>query len=209
MPDTPSQTSIVNDALGRLGSRIRLTSIATDTTKIGQAANAAWGPALRLLLAAHPWNFAIRRRELNDTETPAFGYDYAYTLPADNLKWLPPSREDGCDYFVGVQEGNAILTDTAAPLPCRYVSREWAEDMTRWPPHFAEAMTCEMMKRLAEPVTQSESAFDTAAEEAKAALKAAKRADGLSTGNRSRARVTTGSNWLSARLRPYNGEGER
>lgn len=203
MPAAPSQTGIVNDAAARCGSTERIQSIDGGST-LAKAAKAVWDGVVRSTLADHPWNFALRRVQLNAGPTPAFGFDFSYALPADCLRWLPPAREDGCNYFVGVLEDDAILTDAEAPLPVRYISSEPLDDWSHWPAPFVEAVTKAMAEALAEPLTASQSVGDRATEKAQAALKKAKRRDGLESGNRSASQVTAKSNWLQARFRPYN-----
>lgn len=201
----PNQPGIVNDALAELGSTARITSI-DDKSGPAPDAKAVWDGMVRHLLADHPWNWAVKRTQLNAAaEKPGFGYLRAFTLPADCLRWLPPSREDGDAHFEGVEEGGQILTDAAAPLPVRYISSTKALDIASWPPFFVEAVMLDLAARLAEPITQDESIKDRMLERAMRALKKAKRRDGQSSGNRTRNRVSQGSDWLAARDAPYYG----
>ncbi|WP_225205087.1 hypothetical protein [Novosphingobium huizhouense] len=201
---TPSQTDIVNGALEDLGSRTRINAI-DDTGRIAASARTHWASVVRELLPKHTWNFAIRRQNLPLQEALAegAGWLYAYGLPGDCARWLPPSHEDGDRFFDGEEEGGRILTDREAPLPVRFISYELGSDTSKWPAHFAAAVRAELAARMADTVTQSETVVDRTRKLAQAALAAAKRADGLSTGRTSRRQVTVKSDWLGARERPY------
>jgi hypothetical protein len=196
---TPTQTGIVNAALVELGSTTRVQSIASHPD-----ASAVWDSMIRLLVASHPWNFALARAQLNESPgVPTSQYARAFALPADCLRWLPGTPEDDI-YFIAVQEGDDLLTDAIAPLPVRYISAVKAYDVSRWPPHFVRAVECELAARIANAQTQSKSIQDKAEERAYGALKAAKRADGLaSNGGQQRTASTAKSSWLQARATPY------
>lgn len=200
----PTQTSIVNAALAELGSTQRIQSI-DDDTNVARDAKAVWDSTVRELLAEHPWNWAIGRTTLNAAaEAPDFGYTYGYTLPADNLRWLPSSREDGDAHFEGVEEGGLLLSDAEAPLQVRYISETRGARVALWPPKFVRAMQLAIAAKLAEPLTQDESIKSDFEDKAEKALRKAKRADGLASNNRARTRITAGSDWLRARDLRYN-----
>jgi hypothetical protein len=188
-----SQTRIVNRALTMLGSAQRISSI-SDPSGPAVTALALFDDARDATLVDHPWNFAIRRASLAaDAKPPEFGWDYAFTLPSDCLRWLPPSR-DGGHWFRGEQEGNALLADTPGPLPIRYIAR--IEDVAAWSAGFTEALAWKLATEMEEAITGQRSnapggGYDMA-------LRKAKRADGLTTGDRSRNMVTT-SNWVRTR----------
>lgn len=203
MAATPTQAGIVNQALAMLGSTARIQSI-DDDKPVARHAKAAWDLQVRELLADHPWNFALARVLLNAAgEVPAFGYDRQFALPADCLRWLPPSVDEA-EWFDAVQEGDALLTNEAAPLPVRYISLAQGEQVARWPAHFAMAMAARMALALAEPVTQSESVDGKAEERANAAIRRAKRIDALASGAKQRLSVSRRSRWLQAARQPFN-----
>lgn len=202
MGATPTQTGIVNRAAALLGSTARISSI-TQVAPLAQHALAHWDEVLRELLAEHPWNFAIKRTEISAAaEAPPFGYDNRFALPADCIRWLPPSQEEA-DWFEAVEEGNHLLTNAEAPLPVRYISSDLGYDLVRWPPHFATAMAYALAEMLAEPVTQSETLKSDMRDDAAVKLRLAKRRDGQASGNIRRSVVTAKSDWLSARVTPY------
>lgn len=193
MTTQASQTRIVNRALTLLGSAQRISNI-TDPSGPAVTALALFDDARDATLTEHPWNFAIRRASLAaDVDAPEFGYAYAFTLPADYLRWLPWSRDDKA-YARAEQEGNVLLADSVGPLNIRYIAR--IEDVAMWSPGFTEALAWKLATEMEEAITGSRTngpgnGYDTA-------LRKAKRSDGLATGDRSR-NLSTTSNWIAAR----------
>jgi hypothetical protein len=203
MPATPSQTAIANAAAALLGSTQRINAVSQSDVPLARHVRDVWDSMICAMLADHPWNFALERALLNASATaPLFGYDRAFSLPPQCLRWLPPSREDA-DWFEAVEEGGLLLTNAEAPLPVRFVSVTAAESVERWPAFFVTAVEYELAARVAEPLTQSSSVAKDMMDMAAAKLRLAKRRDGQASGNRRRTQITTGSDWLSARHRPY------
>lgn len=206
-----SETGILHDALAELGSTERPISVDDGTSKTALRAKTLWPGILRELTALHPWNHAIRTRLLNEAgETPAFAYERQFALPEDCVRWLPPARSSR-EFFRGERQGNYILTDRAAPLPCRYIAL--IDDVTQWAPAFVQLFMLRLALSLCEGVTQSEGIKDSLYRRiyapAEGALAKAKRIDGLETGETRRANVVVQSDWLQARNRGSYGYGPR
>lgn len=197
-----SQTRIVNRTLILLGSVERLVSV-DDPVPLARQIKDLWHESRRTAIAAHPWNFALWRVQLNvAAEVPAFGYARKFLLPADNLRWLPPARDD-CDGFEGEEEGGFLLSDADAPLNVRYIRD--MPDVTKWPAHFATMMAYQLGLDLAESATQIQANVEDMQVKWDAAFAEARRVDGLASGTRSRGNVQYTSRWLSARRdRTYN-----
>lgn len=80
-----SDVQIVNKALVKIGAST-ITSL-TENSKAARSANAIYELTRDAALRDHPWNFAHKRVILaSDSEEPAFGWTYAYTMPADFLR---------------------------------------------------------------------------------------------------------------------------
>lgn len=205
MPAPPTQAGIVNAAAARLGSTERIVSLADDAGTLARHARVFWDELLRVLIAEHPWNFAVRRAVLNTAAaTPAFGFERGFALPADCARVLPPSTEErDADYWEGEVEGGVIHTDHEGPLSVRYISREKADQVGLWPPHFALAMTLMLAAAMAEPLTGSQSIAGSLQDQAEAALRKAKRRDALENGGRGKRAISATSDWLSAQRMPY------
>lgn len=206
MPKKLTQTAIVNQALSRLGSTERLTSL-DDSKTVAKHAAAHWDAVLRHIAGDHPWNFAIERAQLPEVgPAPKFGWQRAFALPNDCLRFLPP--RDGDDTFYHCEiEGGRILTDSEAPLPIRYISSAKLDDTSKWPPYFALAVELELASRMAEAVTGASGVQDDLGDKAWEALKVAKRRDGLEGGRAKRAGATARGSWTRA-TRGYRRESD-
>tara|TARA_B100001179_G_scaffold209104_1_gene174776 strand:+ start:2023 stop:2664 length:642 start_codon:yes stop_codon:yes gene_type:complete len=205
MPKQRTQTDIVNQALARLGSTQRVSSI-NETSEVAKDAATHWDAVLLYLTAEHPFNFAIERDILPETGTPQHGWKRSFDLPPDCLRFLPPRPADDV-YFECEVEGRAILTDSEAPLPIRYLSSSKIDDTTRWPPYFALAVEVELAARMAEAVTGSTSIATKMADMAFDKLKNAKRRDGLESGRAKRSGAYARGSWSGA-TRGYRRESD-
>ncbi len=137
MASTWTVTQIANLALTKLGPGSGyLSDLSSDTTIAGQALNRVYEMVRDELLETHPWNFAIKRVELaSDVDTPAWGYDYQYTLPADCLRFLSVEGTK-VDYQIEIDK---LLCDDEGPLNIRYISR--STDISKWSPTFCQALS--------------------------------------------------------------------
>lgn len=98
------ELDFANKVLGHIGEG---TIAAADTSATGYIECERYlDDVLDEIIGSHPWNKAMRRAMLIQTEpdTPLFGYDYAYTRPSDVLRiWKPKYW----DYEYRVEEGPA------------------------------------------------------------------------------------------------------
>ena len=72
-----------------------------------------------LLLYNHPWNFALKRADISAqlSTTPAFEFDYAYTVPVDCLRVLELYGSDA-DWVI---ESGLLLTNQAEDIHIKYI----------------------------------------------------------------------------------------
>ncbi|HEU02179.1 MAG TPA: hypothetical protein ENH89_17990 [Aurantimonas coralicida] len=106
------------------------------------------------LLRSRDWNFAVKRFKLAQvTETPVFGFDFAYQLPADWLKTLlvSPTTSDASAVRYAI-EAQTILSN-ASDIYLRYIAR--ITDPNLMDALFREALSWRIAIDLAQPVTQS------------------------------------------------------
>jgi len=206
MTSSVTQTDIVNAALAELGSTSRINSINDTQSNSARRALAIWDMTLRLMLAEHPWNFAIKRAKINALAAiPLSEYQRQFSLPTDMVRWLPPAQGDD-DYFEGEVEGEVMLSDAEAPLILRYIA--YVDDVSKWPASFVEAFKYKLAGSMAEGETSSQSIRDRMEDRFEMWLSRAKRRDGQATGKRrGNNRVTVRSDWLTARRSPYAGTG--
>lgn len=126
------------------------------------------------LLRQHDWNFARARASLAaDSGAPAFGWDWAYTQPADCLRIIPLTINgdpEGTPIPHEVEAGK-ILTDKEAPLLVRYIKRETNCDL--FAPEFIDALAARMAMRMAHYVTGKTGYQQIAANAYQEALKSA------------------------------------
>ena len=112
-----STVDICNGALNQLGATTILSL--TEDSKNARLCNSRYTQVRDGLFRTHPWNCLQKRVELAaDTTAPAWGFSYAYTLPADCLRLLKILDYDS-NYKV---EGRKILSNTSS-MKILYVSR--------------------------------------------------------------------------------------
>lgn len=126
------------------------------------------------MLRLHPWNFAITRVAIaKDVDTPAFGYAFQYTIPADNVRILEIDSEIPREAWE--VESGKILTDQDTSLSIRYVKRE--EDPNKYDSLFVIAFASRLALEAVERVTQSNTKKADIAKIYKDALNEAKGVD--------------------------------
>lgn len=203
MPVPPSQTRSCNSCLALLGESARIASI-NDGNPVARTLLAIWDEAVDEVLAAHPWNPALRRSDLPVSAdfVPEGGqYAKAFELPADCVRWLPwrPSHED---YFEGEEENGYILSNDDAPINIRYIGR--LTDLTRWKAGMLACLAAKLARKAARSITGSTTVMREMQALYEETLSEAKREDGTATGERARF-AQFQSNWLDARNRTSRG----
>ena len=112
-----STVDICNGALNQLGATTILSL--TEDSKNARLCNSRYTQVRDALFRTHPWNCLQTRLELAaSTTTPAWGFAYAYTLPANCLRLLRVLDYDS-NYKV---EGRKILSN-ASTMKILYISR--------------------------------------------------------------------------------------
>ena len=112
-----SVVDICNGALNQLGASTILSL--TEDSKNARLCNSRYTQVRDALFRTHPWNCLQTRLELAaSTDSPAWGFTYAYTLPADCLRLLRILDYDS-NYKV---EGRKILSD-ASTMKILYIAR--------------------------------------------------------------------------------------
>lgn len=175
----PSKIEIANRALTKLGAD-RILAL-SDTSKEATTLSSMFDTVLDAELRRHRWKFAIKRDSLNAlVAAPAWGYQYAYNLPADFLALVQVN-----DFYVrGLKqktlwsiESGQILTDFGAPLKVRYISR--VSNVTLLDPLFVEVLACKLAYEACESLTQSAQKRQLAGQEYEFAVKEAVRQDAI------------------------------
>ena len=129
-----SVVQICNMALLKFGD-VTIVSL-DDATREGRACKVFY-PLLRdQLVYAHPWNFAMARADISAqlTDTPAFGYDYAYTVPADCLRvW---ELYGSSEWEI---EADRLLTNQEEEIYIRYIKQ--VTETGRFSPAFERCLS--------------------------------------------------------------------
>jgi len=108
---------ICNGALNQLGATTILSL--TEDSKNARLCNSRFTQVRDAVFRSHPWNCLQKRVELAaDTTAPAWGFSFAYTLPADCLRLLRILDYDS-NYKV---EGRKILSNTSS-MKILYIGR--------------------------------------------------------------------------------------
>lgn len=184
-----SDVAIGNRALSKLG-EARVTSFG-DNSKAARALTACYDIVRDAELRRHNWHFAKSRAELAAlSSAPAFGYGYAYQLPADCLKVISVgdyqpgvdttggtrSLHDAADYAI---EGRTLLTDYGAPLKLRYLRR--VTDPAQFDSAFIEALAARLAVEMANELADSASRKQDAKEDYRQAILEAIAANAIET----------------------------
>ena len=112
-----SVVDICNGSLNQLGATTILSL--TEDSKNARLCNSRYTQVRDAVFRSHPWNCLQKRIELAaDTDAPAWGFSYAYTLPADCLRLLRILDYDS-NYKV---EGRKILSNTSS-MKILYIGR--------------------------------------------------------------------------------------
>ena len=112
-----SVVDICNGALNQLGATTILSL--TEDSKNARLCNSRYTQVRDALFRTHPWNCLQKRIQIAaDSTAPAWGFSYAYTLPADCLRLLKILDYDS-NYKV---EGRKILSNTSS-MKILYVAR--------------------------------------------------------------------------------------
>ena len=112
-----STVEICNGALNQLGATTILSL--TEDSKNARLCNSRYTQVRDALFRSHPWNCLQKRVQIAaDATAPAWGFTYAYTLPADCLRLLKILDYDS-NYKV---EGRKILSNTSS-MKILYVAR--------------------------------------------------------------------------------------
>jgi hypothetical protein len=126
------------------------------------------------VLRAHPWNCATKRVVLSpDTDSPEFGWQYQFTMPANCLRVLSvgiDGRED--DYQI---EGRKILMNKNVCY-LRYI---WRNDVeVTWDATLIDAMKEVMKAAIAYSITKSTSKEQLVDQIVQRVLRSARNIDG-------------------------------
>lgn len=188
-----SDVAICNLAMQKLGAS-RIASL-DDDSKNARECNACYEHLRDAEIRRYNWNFARRRTTLAASSvTPEYDYDYAFPLPTDFLRLLPPATY-GLDWRIENHEGqSAILTNDGTSIEINYLAR--ITDPQKFDPSFDEMLACRIADHLCEAITQS----NTKGQKANADYKEAKAEARLNNAFENISDEPQEDSWLVARL---------
>lgn len=190
MASIATDEDVVNLALSRIGA-ISVSDLANDTTAEAVQARAVYYNARDKLMRTHAWNFLTKRVELSEASSggsavePVFGWDKAFTLPADFLRIIsvhaandnndqPPYKLEKLD--VGGTPTDVILINSSTCF-LRYIYKE--ETPSRWITSFQDALAWDIAAELCLSLPVSVSKYDVLERKAEKALLYARSIDGI------------------------------
>jgi len=142
-----SVVDICNGALNQLGASTILSL--TEDSKNARLCNARYTQVRDSLFRSHPWNCIQKRVQLaSDTDTPAWGFSYQFTLPSDCLRVLNIENYD-YDYKV---EGRKIVANIAT-MKILYIAR--IEDPNQYDEILRETLSAALGADIAYAITSS------------------------------------------------------
>jgi len=152
-----SEVTICNLALSWLAGNL-IISIDDDINE-AKLCKANYELSRDAVLEAIAWTFATKRYALTpEANTPAWGYAFQFTLPADIITILEvtdvSSTPNGANNLDWRREGHMILCD-ASNIYVKAIFKQ--TDPVRFPPNFVQALASRLASEIAIPLTESAS----------------------------------------------------
>lgn len=187
-----SEVEIFNRALQMLGAA-RVNS-PTEKTRNAKACSAAYPIVRNALLREYRWTFAIKRASLPALATaPVHGRNFAYQLPSDFLRLLPPDDESTPGIDDRNIEGQTIVTDSDAPLDIIYL--ELVTETSRYNASFVKALAADLAFEICQDITNSGTRKESIREDRKEAIREARRTGAIER----RPQTPRTDSWIRAR----------
>lgn len=148
-----SQLSLYNDALLLCGERPLATL--TDTNEGRRLLDQVWNNGgVDACLTEGFWDFALRTLliDYDPDEDPAFGYEYAFTVPSDHLKTFALCSDEYFRWPIRsyTMENGYWYTDQTE-IYVKYVSNDSAQygnDIGNWPVRFKDFVAAYFAKKI-------------------------------------------------------------
>lgn len=196
----PSEVTICNLALGRLGDRATVSSLSPPEGSAQAQHCAMFYPLARnSTLQDHDWSFARTRATLaNLLVDPPESWLYGYEKPADCLQprvLLRPGQTDDNDGEVYLLEGTAIYSNTE-DVSLRYT--QLVTDPNQFSPLFVDALAWRLASYLAGPVLKGDAGQKAGVAAFNAYLQLIDRAKALDA-NAGQYEVNHTPGWIGAR----------
>lgn len=139
LSETLSETSICNQALGRINAK-QISNVETDTSPQAIQCRLHYEQTRDSLIRSYTWRFASGRETLTeDSETPDFEYDFQYPLPDDFMaeKSIYEGRFTDINFRSYALEGDLLLTNDDT-VDFRYIKK--VTDVSKFDPLFVKVL---------------------------------------------------------------------
>lgn len=163
-----SAVDICNLALSYIGDEANVISIdpPEGSSQAGQCAR-FYPLALQAVMAAYPWNFALKRARLAQlVDAPEFGWQFAYAVPSDadsivSVHWDGATDEQIVPFLREINQNNddVILTDQDVAF-VRYTVK--VTDAGKLPPLVVACVAYLLASYLAGPIIKGDSGHKAA-----------------------------------------------
>jgi len=185
-----TEIEICNSAIAKIRGR-RILTLDDDSTEARLCKDLY--PRIRdRLLRAHPWNFAIQRRQLGLlTEVPVYKFTAKFQLPLDTLRVLSVDLLSDEDW---VLEGKTILCN-AVELNAKLLVK--ITDAEQFDAMFSEVLAYMLAAELAYPLTQGTTLAEAMEKKALMILREARSFDAQEGGS---VEVVDATSWLYSRF---------
>lgn len=159
MPSQQTKIQIWNMTLDLL--KEQPLSATTDNTHFAKWLGRNYDQQRDYLMERYLWKFALTRDEIAaDGTAPSWGWLYRYLIPAQALRFIPPTIDGSWNGrpIPFEQEGGYILTNHAGPLRLRSILRITNEGL--FSNGFVECLSIRLAARCAHWATGKQSMFD-------------------------------------------------
>jgi hypothetical protein len=141
---------IYNEALGHLGERA-LASL-SEPREPRRVLDSYWDDVVGYALAQGLWRFARRdvQTDASVTVIPAFGFNFAFNLPADFVRIQIVSTSPQFDPpLLQYRDSNNFLYANATPLYVAYVSNDpqYGLNIGAWPEYFVDYVSLRLARQ--------------------------------------------------------------
>lgn len=153
-----SEIEICNLALTRIGHSM-ITALSEASVE-ASLCKLHYAMTRDVVLRAHPWNFAIRRVMLaQDTDTPAFEYEYQYSLPSDFLKVVRTDL-DAEGYSVDYRIESRKLLTSEGTIGIEYIAQ--ITDVAQFDALFVDCLAARLAAEIGQKLSDNAALVRTA-----------------------------------------------
>lgn len=197
LSETLSETSICNQALGRIGG-LQIDNVETDTSVQAIQCRLHYEPTRDALIRSYTWRFASGRETLTeDSSTPDFEWEFQYVLPDDfmAMKSIYEGRFSSINFRSIALEGDLLLTNEST-MEIRYIKK--VTDVSKFDSLFVKVLVLLLADAMIGPLSGGDSRIQKKIDEALEKLMPSVRAlDGQETNTAGRFESGT---WNDARF---------